>query len=177
MCDDVQRKYTFEELCFRYDTGRSYVISGTGKNRKYGYRHGVATKIGDIERSKWIFLMKELIHRSGEDRILGALIEWESDAPWLRTRSEVEFAALSAHSYRIFDDPLWIDYIPFNRKYRPHILEGAKLVSVIPDCCITPGEITYERSQKPSFGLDGPTIPCPHCKRHTTYTLLQGTVL
>lgn len=56
------KKLTFEDLRYLHGTGRSYVISGTGHDRKTGYRTGVQTNVGDIEVSEWKELMKELIH-------------------------------------------------------------------------------------------------------------------
>lgn len=46
-------KLTFEDLRCHFGTGRSYVISGTGRDRKTGYRTGVQTDVGDIEVSEW----------------------------------------------------------------------------------------------------------------------------
>ena len=39
-------KLTFEDLRCHFGTGRSYVISGTGRDRKTGYRTGVQTDVG-----------------------------------------------------------------------------------------------------------------------------------
>lgn len=57
----------FEDLRKRYGTGRSYTISGSGKNRVTGYRTGVMTNIGDIEVSQWERLVHELISRNQEE--------------------------------------------------------------------------------------------------------------
>lgn len=45
MADD--NPISFEDLRIKYSTGRSYVISGTGRNRKYGYRTGKMCNLGD----------------------------------------------------------------------------------------------------------------------------------
>ena len=61
---------SFADLRCRFQTGRSYVVSGTGRNRIYGYRTGVMCQLGDIERSDWIQMVKDLICRSGDSRVI-----------------------------------------------------------------------------------------------------------
>ena len=63
----------FEDLRKRYGTGRSYTISGSGKNRVTGYRTGVMTNIGDIEVSQWERLVHELISRNQEEELYAHL--------------------------------------------------------------------------------------------------------
>ena len=36
---------------------------------------------------------------------------------------------LQLHVDRIFDHPRWVDFVPFNRQYRPEILQTAHLVT------------------------------------------------
>ena len=100
----------FEDLRKRYGTGRSYTISGSGKNRVTGYRTGVMTNIGDIEVSQWERLVHELISRNQEEELYAHLCQW------------IKETALWLHADRIFDNPKWRDYIPFNQKYRPDII-------------------------------------------------------
>ena len=54
---------SFSDLRCRFQTGRSYVVSGIGRNRIYGYRNGVMCQLGDIERSEWIEMVR--CHRLG----------------------------------------------------------------------------------------------------------------
>ena len=54
----------FADLRKQYGTGRSYLIS-SNPEKKYGYRIGVQTRIGDIEQSEWIRQAEELIERRG----------------------------------------------------------------------------------------------------------------
>lgn len=165
---------TFDSLRLKYRTGRSFVVSGTGRDRVYGYRHGVATELGDIEESEWIDLAMDLIRRSGELDLLDALKKWCKEyALTSLSRKEVEFDALQLHVSRTFDNPLWVSYIPFNRKYRPDVLSRAELVQIIPACCNTPGLVTKQRIDHPLFSFDGPQVYCPHCGRATTYTYLS----
>ena len=62
-------EYTFSDLRCHYQTGRSYVVSGEGRNRVYGYRTGVQCNLGDIEQKEWCEIVKELIHRKGEQEL------------------------------------------------------------------------------------------------------------
>lgn len=82
-------KLTFEDLRCHFRTGRSYVISGTGRDRKTGYRTGIQTDVGDIEVSEWKMLMKDLIRRSDEEFLYKLLFQWVSQTtPWLHTKQE-----------------------------------------------------------------------------------------
>ena len=67
---------TFENLRYLYGTGRSYIISGSGKYRKMGYRMGVQTELGDLEESEWQQLMRALIKKAGEQELHLQLLQW-----------------------------------------------------------------------------------------------------
>ena len=75
----------------------------------------------------------------------------------------MEEYALSLHAARIFEDPAWADYVPFNRQYRPEILETAKLVWIKTSCCPKAGQITEKQLEKAVYM--GYRIRCPHCGR------------
>lgn len=109
----------FSDLQFRFATGRAIKRASDKGNKATGYRQGVMTRIGDLELSVWQMLIKDLIKRSGEEKLLMSLMEWASDScPWLRGMSEIYLYALELHSSRIFDNPNWIAYREFNQKYR-----------------------------------------------------------
>lgn len=55
---NIHRELTFEDLRIHYYTGRSYFISGEGRNKVFGYRHGVMTNIGDLSENEWARLAK-----------------------------------------------------------------------------------------------------------------------
>ena len=99
---------TFENLRYLYGTGRSYVISGSGKYRKMGYRMGVQTELGDLEESEWQQLMRALIEKAGEQELHLQLLQWVTNhCAWLHSRSEREMEALVLHSMRVFQNPNW----------------------------------------------------------------------
>lgn len=119
-------KLDYEIIRFQTHTGRAFLINDRGFEKKYGYRHGVETPIGDIEENLWCELMKELIEKNGDTELYEQLLEWYRDIPAAgHTKKEREFYALECFSHKSFDDKGWVDYIPFNQKYRPQVLIGS----------------------------------------------------
>ena len=136
----MENKTTFAALRCHFQTGRSYVISGVGRNRVYGFRSGVQCDLGDIEKSEWVRMVKEHISRQGEDELHQQLLQHLKDQNYAKeSRAEIEFKALQYHAARIFDNEEWVDYIRFNQQYRPGVIGTARLVPIIPDCCKTAG--------------------------------------
>lgn len=161
---------SFSNLCWRYGTG---VDTSTGKGiyKKHSYRHGVMTKLGDIELKVWIQLMEQLIEKSGEQWLQDALLQWEKEHNYAKSSAaKLRETALELHSARIFDNPEWIYYIPFNRQFRPDVLEQAHIVTVINECCGLPGDVTQEQIDRAYNG----GICCPHCGRWSKFGL-SGT--
>ncbi len=115
---------SFSDLRVHYFTGVAVRKLGEQRNKSSGYRNGVMTGLGDLEFPVWETLVRDLIHRSDEDELLGSLIAWLEAMPWLHTKREVELYALELHAGCIFDNPDWVDYVEFNRKYRPEKLQG-----------------------------------------------------
>ena len=158
---------TFKTLRVHYGTGRSFLIRADGRNKVYGYRKGVMTDLGDLEVQEWERLAKELVRTSKEQQLYQNLLEWEKEHNYCgRSGKELETEALELHMLRIFDDPLWVDYIPFNRRYRPKVLDPLELVWVKTACCGIPGEVTKER-----LAHDKERIPCPVCGRWSEFQL------
>lgn len=119
----LPKNLTFADLRHQHGTGRSFLVSDRGYEKKYFYRHGVQTEAGDILESLWIQAMNDLIDRSDERDLHNDLIEWvKEEVAWCHTKKEVELYALQLHSSRIFDNPKWCDYAAFNAKYRPSVL-------------------------------------------------------
>lgn len=64
--------------------------------------------------------MLQLIERSGEQELFEQLLDWVTEhIPYLHTKKERHNEAVILMSYRMFDEPKWVDYVEFNRKYRP----------------------------------------------------------
>lgn len=113
---------TCSQISVHTHSGRSFLISGSGRDRKYGYRSGCVTDIGDILEDDWISLAKHLIERDQEQDLFEGLLEYSKTCAWLHTSKERENYALQLHMARIFDNPQWVGYQEYNRKYRPEIL-------------------------------------------------------
>ena len=43
-----REKLTHADLRAHYGTGQAVLLSGSGRDKKYGYRNGIQTNIGDI---------------------------------------------------------------------------------------------------------------------------------
>ena len=137
---------SFSDLKVRYFTGRSILISDTGQGKRYQYRNGCMTALGDLEISEWREMITELIAYRSEQELQKQLYEWCAEhTPWLHGKSEITDYALECHAARLFDDPLWADYIPFNRKYRPNVLDSAELIWAKTACCGTMAKPLLQR--------------------------------
>lgn len=120
---DIQ-KLTCKQLRIHYGTGRALHVSGTGRDRKYAYRIGCMTDIGDIPIADWNALARYIIEREGEQNLYEGLVEYAKSCAWLHSKNACEEYALKLHISRIFDDKEWVAYQEFNNTHRPWILQG-----------------------------------------------------
>ena len=158
---------TFADLHYMYGIGESQ-STGSGRNKEYSYRHSVKTEVGNIEENHWCKLMEQLIKRSDEKWLLDALIQWGQEHNYARASpSDIRKEALQLHSHRIFDDPQWVCFLPFNRRFRPDALADAHIVRVVNECCGLPGEVTQEQVDR----AHGDSISCPHCGRWSSFSI------
>ena len=140
---NTEHALTFAALRVHYYTGRSCLISGEGRNKVFGYRHGVMTDIGDLPEAEWTRLAKQLIRQSGEQELYQQLFAWgREQSHWEQSPSQFELDVLSLHMTRLPDNPAWCDFIPFNRKYRPEVLCNAEILWVKCSGCGKPHEMT-----------------------------------
>lgn len=159
---------SFSDLRVHFRTGRSYVISGTGRNRKYGCRRGVMCNAGDIESSEWCRQVKDLIRRSGEQALFDHLYEFMRHHNYCHSsKTELEEEALQLYVSRIFNNEAWVHFVEFNRLYRPEALQRAQLRQVKMDCCNETGWVTQKRVEM-AGGMDG-SIPCPICGKWSPF--------
>lgn len=127
---------TFKDLEIQTRTGRAFTISGEGRHRKIGYRHGVACRLGDIELTEWQRMMHDLIHRSGEDERYAHLLTWLKEHNYCsESTGALEHKALELHSMRIFENEAWVDYLKFNQRFRPQSLDEIAVAYVRCKCC------------------------------------------
>lgn len=164
------RDFDFAQLRARYGTGRSYTIRGEGRYRECGYRSGIQCAAGDIEVHEWRRMVMALINQYGEQKLHQQLREFLKKHFWKMDREALEHYALELHACRIFDDPLWVSFIEFNKAYRPNVLESTRLVWILPECCMAPGQITHARLLQDQ---SGERTCCPHCGRWSHFQILN----
>ena len=162
-----------ENLEYMHGTG---IAISTGKNRmgekKYRYRHGVQTAIGDIEDSVWIALVRKLIERENGQKLYEQLVEWTKTDNTVVNRDEEDLTMSALRSYvsKLQDDKVWWDYIRFNAKYYPEKLEDHTLITVIPECCNMPCKIPPEQIRR----WNGEEkIPCPICSKGSIFKIID----
>ena len=113
---------THKDLHAHFSTGQSILLSGSGRDKKYGYRNGIQTDLGDIRNDVWRDLVRELIVRSHEEDLFDKLLEWEKEHTyWLKTKAELEHYTLELYAARIFDNPKWVDYAHNNTIKRKEV--------------------------------------------------------
>ena len=114
-------------------------------------------------------MVKDAIQSAGEKKLYEQLLQHLKDHNYTGdSRAELEFKALELHASRIFDDELWVDYLQFNLKFRPEVIDPTRLVLVMPDCCKKAGQLTrarYEENREYNC--------CPHCGRWTEIRLME----
>lgn len=172
MSDTIPENPTLDQLRVHYGVGRAYVISNEPRHKTHGYAFYKQTDIGLLEEGIWRELVRKAIISADETHLYQCLLEWEQEhCYWLRTKQQFEDYALGLHSRRIFDDRLWVSYVPFNQKYRPEHLEGLPLHWVENECCHVPGQVTEEQLQR---GLASKTIHCANCGRWSAFTIITN---
>ena len=160
---------TFEDIRWQYGVFRCN-STGAGRNKKYTPWRAVKTKLGEIEECDWCKLVEDVIERENEVPLMNALIQWCNEHNYVSASvSEMRKEALQLHASRIFDNPQWIGFIPFNAKYRPEILNTANIVFVRMTCCPEAGAVTQEQIDRACSGQ----ISCPHCGRWNSFTILE----
>lgn len=158
-----------EDIRWQYGTFRPY-STGSGRDKKHFSRSGVATPIGDIREDIWYQVAEHIAQRDGEQWLVDALVQWNTEHNYGKDNlKERRRDALQSYSYRIYDDPQWVLYVPFNRQYRPQVLETARLVTIVCDCCKKPGETTRAQIDRAQQGQ----VSCPHCGRWSTFRILS----
>lgn len=160
---------TFEDICWQYFIFRCN-STGVGRDKQRTYWHGVKTKLGEIEEKDWCKLAEALIEYKEETQLLNHLIQWctEHNYTW-DSAAEVRKEALQLHLARIFDNPLWVWYLPFNKKYRPEVWRAANIVFVQSECCQRICTVTQEQVDQAYTK----TIPCPHCGKWSKFTIIR----
>lgn len=155
--------------------GGTFFVRRKGEDRIgrriFDNRIGMQTNLGDIEISLWKSLVKRTIEQMGEKQMFNHLTVWATQhCKWLHSKQEIEEYALELRAARIFDNPLWVCFVPFNRKYRPEYLTTIDMVTVVNTCC----NMTYQVPRERLEHIQGKESCCEHCGRHGPYKLIGG---
>lgn len=151
---------TREDLILQYRTGHS-IARTNSQSKKYSYRNGVKTKLGDIERSVWITAAKYVIKRDGLEEEAEHLREFFADGKSASPgglRSEPE-EILNDCLAGLYQSPIWVGFVPYNQRYHPEVLERAHLVLISSACCQKPGYVTEEQITQSYENR----VACPIC--------------
>jgi len=117
--DQLADSVTFEDLRVHFFTGKAVLLSGSGRDKKYTYRSGVMTDVGDIELSRWRELVHGLIEKANEQTLHAQLMKWVKECcPFQHHKEEIETYALELHAARIFENPQWAAFDEFKNRYR-----------------------------------------------------------
>ena len=166
------QEITLSKLHTRYGTftSRRDGVDRVGR-KKIICRVGKQTDLGDIEINLWKKLLKAAIEESEEKPLYRHLFAWELQHNYAKeSREEVEEAAMDLFAGRIFDNPFWVDFVPFNRKYRSDYLASIDMVTAVNDCCSKPYQMPRERLEENQSGISC----CGYCGRHTSFKLIGG---
>ena len=161
---------TLANLRWQYGTGIAN-SKGSGRNKTYSYRCGVMTELGDIKEEIWYQVASHIAKRDQEEEFVEALFTWHKEHNYLdQSPTQLRCEALHSYASRIWEQPRWVDYIPFNRRFSPQVLLHANIVTVVSACCGKPGEATQEQIDHACGGQ----ISCPYCGRWSSFTVHSG---
>lgn len=165
---------TRENLRYMHGTGQEISFKNSQGNKVSNYRVGVQTALGDIEISLWMELVRKLIEQENDQEIFEQLLEWEMDNNHIGSKSKNDILreAMQSYTYRIYDNKAWVDYVRFNRIYRPEVLDNdSMLITVNLVCCGKKCRVPLEQIQHNHEAPD--TIPCPYCGNYTTFRIIR----
>ena len=166
---------TRENLRYMYGTGQEIASKNSQGNKVSHYRTGVQTALGDVEISLWMELVQKLIEKENDQEIFGQLLAWEKADNCIpsKTSNDLLREAMQSYTYRIYDNKGWWDYVRFNMKYRPEILENdPALMYVRLACCDRTSRIPKEQIRHHHEEPD--TVPCPYCNKGTVFLMIEN---
>lgn len=164
---------THESLTPHYGTGQAIRLPDRHFEKRYKYRNGVQTDIGDIEESVWIELAKWLVEKEHAEEHFAHILEWKKEFNYVEAKTPAQLykEALECFIRRLPDSKSWWDYIRFNARYRPSLLDDPTLLTVRVDCCGKECKVAAEQIEK-RFEAE-PVVPCPLCNRASTFKIIH----
>ena len=146
--------------------------SEAAKPKRFTYRLGFLTPLGDIQRNIWYRLAEKLIYHNYEGWITDALQEWYlTHHPGDGTSEKAWQLALKTHIHREHESESWIYYIPWNRENRPSALEGNEYPTVSFLCCghnCAIALVLIQNEKKVLYSR------CPNCYEISELEVLSG---
>lgn len=164
---------TYESLRPHYGTGQAIRLPDRHYEKRYAYRNGVQTDLGDIVESGWIELAKWLVEKEQEEEHFAHILEWTKEFNYVasKTPAQLYMDALECFVRRLPDDKGWWDYIRFNTRYRPELLDDPELLTVVVECCGRTVKVAREQIEK-RYEAD-PVVPCPLCNRASQFKIVE----
>ena len=157
------------DLHWIHCTGKGLTI-GSGRNKKHFFRRGIQTPIGDIELSVWIKAAEYIVERDGLQEELEQLLSFASASIGSSCSRELIHARhLDMCLSKIYRNPSWVGFIPYNERYHPELLENTPMVEVIMGCCETVCTIP-----KAQIHDENQTAHCPVCRRWASFTCAKN---
>lgn len=162
----------FDQLRLHYHVGRSH-SRFSGRYKEYTYINYAQTDLGEIELPTWRKLAQQMIEYHHEEQLQEQLLEWVSEHNYCGdSRPKLLQESLELHMSRIFDNPNWVGFVPFNQRYRPDILRQTKLSWVEAVCCKMPG-LTTAAQVEGAKARQG-CICCPICGRFSEFRVCDA---
>lgn len=156
------------DLRWMYCTGKG-LTTGSGRDKKHSYRRGIQTLIGDIELSVWIKAAEYIVERDGLQEELERLL------PFVTAINGSLYAGQLLHAYHldlclsgIYHNPTWVDFVPYNERYHPELLDSTPMVKVTMDCCKIVCTIPKAQVHK-----ENQTAHCPACGRWASFSRVK----
>lgn len=157
---------TFEKMRWQYGTLLSHSVGKRSEKQTY-YTKGVRTPIGEIEESVWYELAEFMVQHEHEEELFNNLLQFETETTHNSCFDfkKLRLYTLDLYVSRIFDNPGWIGFVTFNRKYRPDFVKDMKFTKIKSECCGATGEVTAEQ-------INPVGAPCPKCGRFAPFTCI-----
>ena len=107
--------FTKENLVYVNFTGQSKSIGKDARGRWITeYRHGVETRIGNIEYSVWLEAVKSLINRIGENEIYEKYEYIYKTSPSPALARDYQSYAIRSYITDLHMNPKWVEYDRFH---------------------------------------------------------------
>lgn len=137
---------TFENMHWKYGTCLCYTVGKRSEKKTYS-TNCVMTELGEMTESVWYELAELMIQREHEEELFNNLLQFETETPHYSCfdYTKLRHYTLELYIDRIFNQPGWVGFIPFNRKYRPDFIKNMEFIQIKSECCEAVGDVTEEQ--------------------------------